>query len=62
MHLQNSQLVKEIFKSYTSLAITIRNLEQYNSLPKELSELLRKDIDDLDVNISLLAANIKARD
>lgn len=58
----NSQLVKEIFKSYTSLAITIRNLEQYNSLPKELSELLRKDIDDLDVNISLLAANIKAID
>ena len=58
----NSQLVKEIFKSYTSLAITIRNLEQYNSLPKELSELLRKDIDDLDVNISLLAANIKAKD
>ena len=58
----NSHLVKEIFKSYTSLAITIRNLEQYNSLPKELSELLRKDIDDLDVNISLLAANIKARD
>lgn len=58
----NSQLIKEIFKSYTSLAITIRNLEQYNSLPKELSELLRKDIDDLDVNISLLAANIKAID
>ena len=58
----NSQLVKEIFKSYTSLATTIRNLEQYNSLPKELSELLRKDIDDLDVNISLLAANIKAKD
>ncbi|MBM6956951.1 hypothetical protein H5972_06690 [Ligilactobacillus salivarius] len=58
----NSQLIKEIFKSYTSLAITIRNLEQYNSLPKELSELLNKDIDDLDVNISLLAANIKARD
>ena len=58
----NSQLVKEIFKSYTSLTITIRNLEQYNSLPKELSELLNKDIDDLDVNISLLAANIKARD
>ena len=58
----NSQLVKEIFKPYTSLAITIRNLEQYNSLPKELSELLRKDIDDLDVNISLLAANIKTRD
>lgn len=58
----NSQLIKEIFKSYTSLAITIRNLEQYNSLPKELSELLRKDIDDLDVNISLLAANIKTRD
>lgn len=58
----NSQLIKEIFKSYTSLAITIRNLEQYNSLPKELSELLSKDIDDLDVNISLLAANIKARD
>ena len=58
----NSPLIKEIFKSYTSLAITIRNLEQYNSLPKELSELLSKDIDDLDVNISLLAANIKARD
>ena len=58
----NSQLVKEIFKSYTSLATTIRNLEQYNSLPKELSELLSKDLDDLDVNISLLAANIKARD
>ena len=58
----NSQLIKEIFKSYTSLAITIRNLEQYNSLPKELSELLRKDIDDLDVNINLLAANIKTRD
>lgn len=58
----NSQLIKEIFKSYTSLAITIRNLEQYNSLPKELSELLNKDIDDLDVNISLLAANIKAID
>ena len=58
----NSQLIKEIFKSYTSLATTIRNLEQYNSLPKELSELLRKDIDDLDVNISLLAANIKAID
>ena len=58
----NSQLIKEIFKSYTSLAITIRSLEQYNSLPKELSELLRKDIDDLDVNINLLAANIKARD
>ena len=58
----NSQLIKEIFKSYTSLAITIRNLEQYNSLPKELSELLSKDIDDFDVNISLLAANIKARD
>ena len=58
----NSQLIKEIFESYTSLAITIRNLEQYNSLPKELSELLSKDIDDLDVNISLLAANIKARD
>ena len=58
----NSQLVKEIFKPYTSLATTIRNLEQYNSLPKELSELLRKDIDDLDVNISLLAANIKAID
>lgn len=58
----NSQLVKEIFKSYTSLTITIRNLEQYNSLPKELSELLRKDIDDLDVNINLLAANIKTRD
>ncbi|WP_459446138.1 hypothetical protein [Ligilactobacillus salivarius] len=57
----NSQLIKEIFKSYTSLAITIHNLEQYNSLPKELSELLRKDIDDLDVNISLLAANIKTR-
>ena len=57
----NSQLIKEIFKSYTSLAITIRNLEQYNSLPKELSELLSKDIDDLDVNISLLAANIKDR-
>lgn len=58
----NSQLIKEIFKSYTSLAITIRNLEQYNSLPKELSELLRKDIDDLDVNISLLAANITTKD
>ena len=58
----NSQLVKEIFKSYTSLAITIRSLEQYNSLPKELSELLNKDIDDLDVNISLLAANITTKD
>ncbi|MDM8204975.1 hypothetical protein QUW09_02510 [Ligilactobacillus salivarius] len=58
----NSQLIKEIFKSYTSLAITIRNLEQYNSLPKELSELLNKDIDDLDVNISLLAANITTKD
>ncbi len=58
----NSQLIKEIFKSYTSLAITIRSLEQYNSLPKELSELLNKDIDDLDVNISLLAANITTKD
>ena len=58
----NSQLIKEIFKSYTSLAITIRNLEQYNSLPKELSELLNMDIDDLDVNISLLAANITTKD
>ena len=58
----NSQLIKEIFKSYTSLAITIRSLEQYNSLPKELSELLNKDIDDLDVNISLLAANITTKE
>ena len=58
----NSQLIKEIFKSYTSLALTIRSLEQYNSLPKELSELLNKDIDDLDVNISLLAANITTKD
>ena len=58
----NSQLIKEICKSYTSLAITIRSLEQYNSLPKELSELLNKDIDDLDVNISLLAANITTKD
>ena len=58
----NSQLIKEIFKSYTSLAITIRSLEQYNSLPKELSELLNKDIDDLDVNINLLAANITTKD
>ena len=57
-----SQLIKEIFTSYTSLAITIRSLEQYNSLPKELSELLNKDIDDLDVNISLLAANITTKD
>ena len=58
----NSQLIEKIFKSYTSLAITIHNLEQYNSLPKELSELLNKDIDDLDVNISLLAANITTKD
>ena len=55
----NSQLIKEIFKSYTSLAITIHNLEQYNSLPQELSELCRKHIDYLHAHISLLAANIK---
>lgn len=32
----NSQLIKEIFKSYTSLAITIHNLEQYNSQPRTI--------------------------
>lgn len=58
----NSQLIEKIFKSYTSLAITIHNLEQYNSFSKELSELLSKDLDDLDVNINLLAANIETRD
>lgn len=58
----DSQLIEKIFKSYTSLAITIHNLEKYNSFSKELSELLSKDLDDLDVNINLLAANIETRD